>query len=330
MDLIYTDTKGIDVNVMPDCELDMAFGSDENDFECTVDLNAHCCNVGCILHAEDVDPAGMVLHTEYGGIIDGLKVNTADNSISYTGRTWHGILESKVLCPDAGQDYLILSGEANTVLALLISRMGLTRLFEASGEDSGIRINNYQMNRYIAGYTGIRKMLSSAGAKLVLRYVDGIVILSATHLVDYSKDEEWDSDQMDFAIEQKSRPVNHMVCLGKGDLKDREVIHLYTDAEGNISPVQTMFGTDEVTEVYDYPNVESSDELIKGGTERLQEAYAGAENLGIDFENNEDYDIGDIVGARENITGVFVSREIVKKIVKMNKNGTNIECQIGE
>ena len=48
------------------------------------------------------------------------------------------------------------------------------------------------------------------------------------------------------------------------------------------------------------------------------------------IENNAEYDIGDIVGARENITGVKVTRDIVKKIVKVNNNGISVECQIGE
>lgn len=102
------------------------------------------------------------------------------------------------------------------------------------------------------------------------------------------------------------------------------------DAKGNVSKTQTFFGIDEVTESYDYSSVESEEELINGGTDRLQESYAAANTLETDFENNAEYDIGDIVGARENITGVKVTRDIVKKIVKANNNGISVECQIGE
>ena len=102
-------------------------------------------------------------------------------------------------------------------------------------------------------------------------YREGKVHLSAVPLVDYSQDEEWDSDQMNFQISSNERPVNHLICLGKGDLSERMVRHLYMDARGNISETQTFFGVDEVTETYDYSNVESEEELITGGTQRLQE-----------------------------------------------------------
>ncbi len=321
MDLIYTDADKQDVGVMQGHSLDMAYGNDENNFECTVDMNMHCCEPGSLLYVED---------TEYGGIVDAVKVNTGNSNVTYSGRTWHGILEGKVLCPDAGQDYLVLNGEANQVLSAIIARIDLSGMFVASTDNSGIQINNYKMNRYVGGYSGIRKMLSSFGAKLCMRYRMGIVLLSAVPLVDYSQDEEWDSSQMDFIIEKNSRPVNHMICLGQGELKDRVVLHLYADASGNLSNSQSLTGEDEVTEVYDNSNAESLEELREGGTERLMEAYAGANTLDVDFDSDETYDIGDIVGARESITGVNVTREIVKKIVTINKNGMKIKCQIGE
>ena len=154
--------------------------------------------------------------------------------------------------------------------------------------------------------------------------------MTAVPLVDYSQDEEWDSDQMNFQISNNERPVNHLICLGKGDLSERMVRHLYMDAQGNISETQTYFGVDEVTETYDYSSVESEDELISGGTQRLQETLAAANTLETDFENNTEYDVGDIVGARETITGVTIKRDIVKKILKVNSSGINVECQIGE
>ena len=215
-------------------------------------------------------------------------------------------------------------------LGFLIQRIGAGDLFETPSEKAGITITSYQMDRYIDAYTGMRKMLKCAGAKLVMYYREGKVHLSAVALVDYSQDEEWDSDQMNFQIGSNERPVNHLICLGKGDLSERMVRHLYMDARGNISETQTFFGVDEVTETYDYSNVESEEELITGGTQRLQETWAAANTLETDFENNTEYDVGDIVGARETITGVTIKRDIVKKILKVNSSGISVECQIGE
>ena len=265
MDLIYADALRKDIGVMMAYTLDMAYGSGENDFECTVDRGAHCCDRGFFLYVEG---------EEYGGIIDRIRVNTAKDEIIYKGRTWHGVLENKVICPEEGQDYLVLSGEANEVLQEIIGLLGLTDLFEASSDDSGIQIVGYQMNRYVYGYTGIKKMLKEFGAKLHIRWTGGMVELSALPITDYSEDEEFDTSQVDFTVEKNYRPVNHMICLGQGDLAERAVIHLFTDENGGVQPFaevdqpvedldyildesqKVMTGADEVVEILDYPGAE--------------------------------------------------------------------------
>lgn len=310
-----------DVGVLQSYSMDLAFGTDENDFECIVATSTHCCEAGFFLYLEG---------TEYGGIIDSIKVNTDSKEVTYCGRTWHGILDSKVLEPDANQDYLILSGEANAVLATLLVRMGLTALFQASSDISGINISNYKMNRYIGGYEGIRKMLKASGAKLNMSFEDGHVILSANEIVDYSQDEQFDEDQVAFNIKRNYMPVNHCICLGQGDLHEREVIHLYADSSGNISHTQSLTGLAEVTAVYDCSNAESTEELEKGGIELIQDSWNSNE-VNFDFNANETlYDIGDVIGAAETITGVIVEAEITKKIVTIDKGQITINYKVGE
>ena len=310
-----------DVGVIQDYVLDLAFGSDENDFECTVDIANHCCEAGFFLYFEG---------SEYGGIIDSITVDTDANEVKYSGRTWHGILDSKVLEPDAGQDYLVCTGEANAVIGTLLSRMGLTALFEASEEASEITISNYKMNRYISGYAGIRKMLKAFGAKLQISFHQGMAVLSACPLVNYAEDEQFDTDQIDFEIKKVSNPINHVICLGAGDLSARTVIHLYADSTGTISHTQTITGIDEVTATYDYPNAESDEELEKGGTEMIQDSW-NQDEIQFSFNSNDEvYDIGDVVGALERITNISVNAEITKKIVTINNNQTTISYKVGE
>lgn len=300
-----------DIGVLRDYEMDLAFGTDENNFECQISAASHCCEGGFFLYFEG---------TEYGGIIDGVEIDTALNEVTYSGRTWQGILNAKVLCPDDGKDYLVVSGEANAVLSSLLSRFSLTDLFEADTANSGITISKYQMYRYITGYDGIVKMLNSAGAKLKVKFDGRKVILSAVKKQDYSQNEEFDSDLMDFRIKKKAKTVNHLICLGKGELADRTVVHLYADAEGNISQTQTQFGVDEYTAVYNYSSVETEEELIRSGTEQL-EALWEQDEVSADFGADSDaYDVGDTVGAYDNITGLYISTEIKKKIVTI-KNG---------
>lgn len=332
MDLIYMNANKEDIGVLMNYELDMAFGSDENTFECIVQSKDHCCKAGFFLYIEG---------TEYGGIVDGIQSKTSTEEVIYSGRTWHGILGSKIILPliageeipsnitvkehDAKGDsiadrYLIVSGEANDCIGFILERCGLSSLFEAHSEPSGININAYQFHRYTDAYTGLCKMLSSAGAKLKLAYRDGKIVVSAVERYDFSKDDSFDSDMIDFDVSKRFKTVNHLICLGGGELENRLVIHLYADTEGNISETQTMFGEDEYAAVYDYSSVESEKELISSGTDELKAQWS-QDSISIDFDETMDaYDVGDIVGATENIIGVSVAATITKKIVTI-KNG---------
>lgn len=267
MDLIYTDKNRKDIGVLSDYELDEAFGKSENNFSLKISLSEHCMEPGCVIYAEN---------TEYGGIIDTLNPNTKDSTLTYKGRTWHGILNSKVLEPDAGEDYLILSGEANSVLKEIITRLKLNDVFSVSEENSGIEIIHYQCSRYPCAYDEIRKMLYEFMGKLTINCQMKTVLLSVSPLYDYSADEEWDANQLDFTIEKNYHPVNHLICLGSGDLKDRYVIHLFTDENGGIQPYsfhdnpyqdadyildkrnQILKEQEEVVEVYDYGNAQNT------------------------------------------------------------------------
>ena len=313
-------SKKEDIGVMQNFTFDLAFGLDENDFELTTNIKNHVCEAGFVLYIEG---------TEYGGIIDKIRISTATEDLVYMGRTWHGILETKIFEPDVGEDYLIVDGELNSVLQTLIDRLGLSDLFSASNESSKMFIHNYKMDRYIKGYSGIKKMLSSVNAKLKITFNQGFCILSAEPLVDYSQDDEFDSSQIDFDVIKNYKPTNHVICLGKGDLAERTVIHLYADSDGNISHTQSQFGMHEVTDVYENTNSESDEELENGGKQLLEESW-NSDELQVDFDSTKNYDIGDIVGARENVTGIFVARPIIKKIVTINDGVITVQHKVGE
>jgi hypothetical protein len=321
MDLIYTNANREDVGVLQDFELDLAFGKDENDFELTVDSNNDCCISNGLIYIEN---------TEYGGIVDKLKVKTKDEALTYCGRTWSGVLGSKILEPDEGQAYLIISGEANSVISSLIDRIGLSGLFKASEDNSSINIESFKFDRYTDAYSGIIKMLSSVSGKLKFKFINGKVEISALPSVDYSEEEQFDNDSIEMDIEKAFNTVNHLICLGKGELTERTVIHLYADAEGNISENQTFKGLEEITASYDYSNAESPEALKEKGIEKLKE-YISEGKVEMDFdENSDNYDIGDYIGSREIKTGISVKEKIAKKIVKISKNEINIEYKVGE
>ena len=271
MDMIYANTNRQDIGVIDDFKLDLAYGADENNFQLEMSLNRHCCEEGYLVYIES-ENAGMVEGSEYGGVVDEIEVDTEQNKVIYTGRTWHGIMAEAIIVPSKGQDYFQINGECNNAIRALIRHVNLDNLFEVSTENSGIIIYDISKFRYSNLYDSIRNMLFGAGAKLKIEYKKGKLLLSAVPYVDYSQNEEWDASQIGFKIKKNYKPINHIICLGNGELKERHVIHLFADEYGEIQPYKTtenpvkdadyildtrnqkMFGIDERTTVLDYPS----------------------------------------------------------------------------
>ena len=177
-------------------------------------------------------------------------------------------------------------------------------------------------------------MLKEFNSKLRIRWVSGMIVLSAEPIYDYSQDEEFDTSQVDFQLQKNFRPVNHMVCLGQGDLKERAVIHIFTDENGGVQqflvdpttdPIsdddyildeshKVMVDQDEVMEVYDVPNAEITTNYVlltakPADWESNCEAYFYYEPK-IETVEGEDVDVG---GSYKSVELVEVKYELVKK-----------------
>ena len=319
MDLIYTDTNKIDVGVMKDYSFDLAFGEDENNFQLSITSDNNVCEEDGLVYIEG---------TEYGGIIDAVEVYTAEKTINYKGRTWHGILNTKIIQPDSGAAYYTVSGDANTILGTLITSLDLNGLFTASSASSGFTINSYSFKRYTGGYDGIVDMLQTVGAKLHIEWLNGVVQLSAVAAVDYGED-DLSSDHIALHIQKTYNPVNHLICLGQGELAQRTVVHLYCDANGNISTTQTFTGMEEVANVFDFPNAESAEELQKEGKKKLKELN-NSDEIEVSLDDAYEFDVGDKITADDAITGITVSSRVLKKIVTIDRNQFLINYKVGE
>lgn len=255
MDLIYADRNKIELGVIQDCTFDCAFGSDENNFECSVDMDNHVCQEDYFIYFDE---------TQYGGIIDRVAVSTENHTITYKGRTWHGILNSRVLSPAAGYDYLTLTGEANEVIAEIIKLTNTGNIFTASTEDSGLYIPGYQI-RYEYAYTAILKMLTNVNGKLKFKHDGNLVQLRVENIADYYNNEEFHSSQIGFSAEKFYNVSNHFVCLGSGELKDRYVIHLFTNENGEVQP---YYNTEKPVSDSDYI-LDESQKVMVGNEERV-------------------------------------------------------------
>jgi hypothetical protein len=280
--LIYANPSFEDVGVIKDFTLDLAYGIDENDFEITTALQRP------LIYDETTgdNVPGYYIYidgTEYGGVIDGVKANTESNELKYVGRTWNGILATKIIEPDPNEDYYIVSGYADEIVADLIERCDLDDIFtvdiqsELQEEDRVEVITDFKF-RYDDLNSGIFWMLQENDGKLKMECRNGKVHLSVERLMNYAAQEEFESSQVQFDMAQTYANCNHLICLGQGELKKRYVIHLFTDAAGGLLPYakdeegipsltampykdsqyildksqMLMTGKDEYAEVYDY------------------------------------------------------------------------------
>lgn len=321
MDVIYTDSAKVEQGFLQDCSFDFDIG-DTNDFEVSTTINNNVLVDNAIVYVDN---------TELGGIVKRISPDTTSNTLTYGGYTWRGILSKRIISPPSGSDYYTINGPCKMLVTALLSNYGPSTMFRVDASSTDFTVSSIQFNRYCTLLDGIITMLSLYNKKLVLRYADGYVNVGWDNIADYSDEIEISDDlNLTCKIEKRTDFVNHLICLGKGDLKDRQVVHLYADVNGNVSSTKTQTGIAEVVEVYDYSSVESLAELTTNGTKELINRRKQA-SMSVSVDSTYNLDIGDIVSGYERITSTSISRSIVNKIVQIDTNGNvKISYKVGD
>ena len=319
--VIVANANGEEVRDLLFKEYDFEVGDEENSYLVT-------CNSA---EWETIEDGSRVYipNTEYGGLFKRLEVDTKKGTVACGGYTWRGMLQNKIIIPPTGQDYATDSGELNAVIGARVSA-AFPNLFEGSTTPTGITVN-YRYNRYVTLYDGLKAMLKSVGYKMQISYDQETakVVVEAVPIVDYSNQIEYSSDMnADYAMNMEATGGNHLICLGQGELRDRTVVHLYVDANGNISQTQTFFGVDEIVSVYDYAGA-TRDDLIQSGTEQLAQEVNN-NTFKIELESEKDVAIGDIVGGRDYITGMRMTAPITTKVVTWRNGFESTEYKLSD
>lgn len=259
-----------------------------------------------------------IMGTEYGGIIGEVLTDTTLDYVELKGLTWRGRLAKKIIQPATGSDYKTVSGELHTVMKSLIEPE-FDGLFVVSQEDTGVSVSNYQFDRYCTLLDGLTKMLKSKGYRLKLTFrreenEPGYLYVEAVPIVDYSSQIELSRDcQLNYTMDDKRDGVNHLIVTGKGELQDRNVLHLYVQKDGSLGKTQYYTGLQEIAEVYENTSTET-DELEIKSEERLQ-SVANKKTFKMDVAAlGIDVNIGDIVGGRDYLTGMYMAKP-VKNII---------------
>lgn len=262
-----------------------------------------------------------ILGTEYGGIIGEVLTDTALDYVELKGLSWRGRLAKKIIQPPAGADYKTVSGELHSVMKSLIEPE-FDGLFVVSQEDTGVTVSNYQFDRYCTLLDGLNKMLKSKWYRLKLSFrreqnEPGYLYIEAVPIVDYSNRIELSRDcQLNYTMDDKRDGVNHLIVTGKGELQDRNILHLYVQENDEIGTEQYYTGLQEITEVYENTSTEAQ-ELMTASVERLQ-SLMGKKTFKMDIAKlGLDVCIGDIVGGRDYLTGMYMAKPVENIIYEL-------------
>lgn len=312
MDLIFvkTDQNGVrtsgflsNYEASFDVSTDLDFVT--NNFELTMILPET--KDGLLWVENEISSIVYVDGTEFGGEISGSVLNIAENTITYTGRTWRGTLDQWIIEPPSGQDYRTVSGNLATSIRTLPIGPFITV------NDTTYSGNTYRFERYCTTFSGVSNLLTAAQAdlRMVIEWESNgyggtanLTIAPARDLrsiVEVSQDY---NNNIQLQITRDGNTPKELICLGTGELKDREVVKLYADDNWNIST--TPIAGAYPVEVYDFS---SSENLLADGRKHYLELIHNHEQIEVSI-NDLDIRLSDIIGAKDVLTGEFVSAEI--------------------
>ena len=299
-----------------------ATSSFELDYDCGISEDAE--NNFVLLLPENIRPvANSIVYvdgTQYGGIIQERYSDTqVQGSLEWHGRTWQGILAERFVEPNSGQDYYTASGDVADCITDLISHVGLSTLFEV-GECDEATISSFNYSRahgYCNAWTGLQDLLESVNLRptFAVKTTSGVakVLIGATAPKTLSQEVDGESADMDMLA--VFTPYNHVIGMGKGELRNRDVIHRYADVNGNISATKSITGLAERVLMYDSPSSEH-DDLIQGAIDMLKEAQ-GEGSISVELPEDIDTHLGDYAVAYDERIEQSVTAKVSGCVVKI-------------
>ena len=319
VDVILADGKLTPRASVSRVTLDWACGTDENDFELTIeDPDAPEIEHGWYFWLDGSDVGGRIIDRR-------VTVSGGVSTATWIGQSWTGMLAAKILQPDANQDYLTVSGKLPDILKSLLKRIGLDSVFTVDA--STLSNWMFQNPRYVDAYTGFRNLLASCGRRLDFQAKDNRILLGITPVGII--DNTIDSDLVDFKAETNRRAVNHLIGLGSQELKNRLVVNYFADATGVVSQTQTLVGADEVCATYDYSNADLS--TLQSETKKhLQELQTGGSvEVTLPDEVGDGLRVDDKIVATDQTSGVNVTAVVTKRIVKIDSGILTSTFEVG-
>lgn len=336
MELIYYNDQTTDSGYLTHYEGDFEISSDyengNNDFEVVTRIP----DDGKILYSEDPNAGAYMLFvpgTEWGGYITGATIDVGENTVTYKGKTWRGYLADTIIEPGPGEDYYTTSGMLWDVLLEVpwhpIISVGYV-------EDEDIEVSSFTYNRYVTAIDGVTALLNSINQNLRIylstdEMEEGYTVtLTAEWVKNISDSVQFSQDYGDkipLKITYAEDIPHRLICLGQGELAQREVINYYFTNDWEITTTYDEW--DEEINIYPYPvevyDASNSSDLANDGKKKMLEFLANRKQIEVDLSEVSDVGINTIVSAKDQITGETVAAEVTGIIWRVSNYGERQE-----
>lgn len=233
-ELYYADHQLVDKGILETYKIKLDI-ADEKDFELeTPDF---------VMEADDF---WYVPNTEIGGIVDSYETNSDDGIVSYAGRSFRGILNSKIV--NTGISNMLVQGDITEVINELISNCDLDSFVVCDEpdvyEDVSTEVLDYTIPFGAKLYETITNVAENAGLNIVYKYNPSDKMLHALPILqqDYTDYLMYSNVAGTyFTIEKNDNITNHLILLGQDDeTKERRIIHMFADDGGQFQPFATV------------------------------------------------------------------------------------------
>ncbi len=262
--------------------------------------------------------------SEWGGPVEQLRHISSDGQIRLRGTCWRGLLRRRVIAPEPGQTHLILdAAEGNAAIAALTGTWQ-SGLFSVSADDSGLICS--ASLRYVPLQNALDDILGTAGGRLSAVFSGGRVLLSAQPSRDMSDmvelSQEYDARLL---TDSGMRIYDHIIALGRGEMLERQVVELWLLPDGTVTDDRTLVNDPDhaSTLLYDYPAVESPEELENAARRKLL-SYAAESSMEIEMTDNIGLELTDTASVRDTLTGMTAVLRVTARELTVNSSGITL------
>lgn len=263
-----------------------------------------------------IDVAG----TEFGGVIK--KIAHSSGKVTITGTTWRGLLSQHVT--PASID--TLSGDALSILRTIVTDwLGNSGLIKVADGECGTDLQSVKTkNKTILQIAD--EYFLTAGLRLAIQYDGSNAILSTEPISDLSNEIELSQDYTAqlFTSVSDLKFYNHCIAVGDGvqaeawRLDDGTITTDKSKAPKGLKCVDILVESEKEDDI---------DKLKDKATEKLKDGKS-ITTLEMDISSHGTLELGDIVSAYDDITGISCTTTVSNIELKIEKGQIELNYEV--